>query len=63
MFPNYESYIIGPPDQNSDFNLELIWSQYTFDYPEQTWKATSVSYLDVLEFLWFKIFIKNLINK
>jgi hypothetical protein len=47
VLPNYESYIIGPPDQNTDFNLELIWSQYTFDYPEQTWKATSVSYLNV----------------
>ncbi|CAF0709362.1 unnamed protein product [Brachionus calyciflorus] len=41
-----ESMIISPDGLDVNFNLELIWSQYTYDYPEQTWKATSTSVLN-----------------
>ncbi|RNA45105.1 extracellular matrix FRAS1 isoform X2 [Brachionus plicatilis] len=41
-----QSLILPPGDLNTKFNLELVWSQYTYDYPEQTWKATSTDILN-----------------
>jgi hypothetical protein len=35
-------------DAVTDFNLDLVWSQYTYDYPEQNWRATSTSVLNVI---------------
>ena len=43
------SAVIAP--DNTEFNLDLVWSQYTYDYPEQTWRATSSSVLNVRNFL------------
>lgn len=40
------SNIVAPTNLNTKFNLELVWSQYTYDYPEQTWKATSTDILN-----------------
>jgi len=37
----------GPEDEPIEFELEQIWSQYTYEYPEQTWRATSKSILNV----------------
>ena len=39
--------------KHDDFDLELTWSQPTFDYPEQTWTATSTSELNVSRLLNF----------
>lgn len=41
-----QSNIVAPSNLNTKFNLELVWSQYTYDYPEQTWKATSTDILN-----------------
>lgn len=41
-----QSFIRPPDDLSTKFNLELVWSQYTYDYPEQTWKATSTDILN-----------------
>lgn len=47
-----KSTVIGPNhDDRVEFNLDLIWSQYTYDYPEQTWRATSSSILNVSSFI------------
>lgn len=46
--PNRESKFLPPVGlSNVEFGLELVWSQYTYDYPEQTWKATSNTVLNV----------------
>lgn len=48
MFKNFGvSSLNGPLNENIDFDLELVWSQYTYEYPEQTWRATSKSILNV----------------
>lgn len=46
---NQESRLLAPSGMlgNVEFGLELVWSQYTYDYPEQTWKATSNSIINV----------------
>jgi len=41
------SEVNGPSDEPIEFELEQIWSQYTYEYPEQTWRATSKSILNV----------------
>ncbi len=41
------SSMSGPDDEPIDFDLDLVWSQYTYEYPEQTWRATSNSVLNV----------------
>ncbi len=50
--PNAKSMVVPPPMNGKNgaelFTLELVWSQYTYDYPEQTWRATSTSVLNVI---------------
>lgn len=42
------SSLSGPVEEETiEFDLDLVWSQYTYDYPEQTWRATSNSVLNV----------------
>ena len=47
MLPNLESFIMGPGNEQLNFNLDLVWSQYTYEFPEQTWKAVSKSVSNV----------------
>jgi len=44
-----ESSFEGPDHNPVQFDLELIWSQYTFDYPEQNWRAISKTSLEVMK--------------
>ncbi|XP_050394788.2 extracellular matrix organizing protein FRAS1 [Patella vulgata] len=37
----FESYVAPPDDLGVSFDLELLWSQATFDSPYQLWRATS----------------------
>ncbi|XP_078659996.1 extracellular matrix organizing protein FRAS1-like [Branchiostoma floridae x Branchiostoma belcheri] len=39
--PGFESRVIAPLDVNTEFELELLWSQQTFDSPRQIWRARS----------------------
>jgi hypothetical protein len=48
--PNIESFIVGPDNERVNFSLDLIWSQYTYEFPEQTWKAISNSISNVIYF-------------
>ena len=58
-FKNFgTSSLNGPLYENIDFDLDLIWSQYTYDFPEQTWRATSKSILNVSLFPDSYIFIQ-----
>ena len=59
MLPKLESVLVGPDNQRVNFNLDLIWSQYTYEYPEQTWKAVSNSILNVNKILISFITIKG----
>ncbi len=60
--PHVKSMVVGPRGQHSfggspenvEFGLELVWSQYTYDYPEQTWRATSTSVLNVSRVLYIE---------
>lgn len=39
--PGIKSHVTVPEGLNIKFNLELLWSEQTFDGPTQFWKATS----------------------
>ena len=39
--PDYESRVLPPSVLGVDFDLELLWSENTFDSPQQLWRATS----------------------
>ncbi|XP_041363241.1 extracellular matrix organizing protein FRAS1-like isoform X2 [Gigantopelta aegis] len=39
--PGIKSHVVPPEDLAISFDLELVWSQQTFDSPHQMWKATS----------------------
>ncbi|XP_066304374.1 extracellular matrix organizing protein FRAS1-like [Branchiostoma lanceolatum] len=39
--PGFESRVIAPLAVNTEFELELLWSQQTFDSPRQIWRARS----------------------
>ncbi|XP_055347999.1 extracellular matrix organizing protein FRAS1-like [Paramacrobiotus metropolitanus] len=39
--PGQQSYLIPPSNLPVKFNLMLEWQQETYDYPMQTWQATS----------------------
>ena len=51
LLPNVESVIMGPNNEQVNFNLDLIWSQYTYEFPEQTWKVVSNAVSSVCFFL------------
>ena len=39
--PGVESRVLAPKSLAISFDLELTWSQDTFDSPHQMWQATS----------------------
>ncbi|KAJ4451190.1 hypothetical protein ANN_02632, partial [Periplaneta americana] len=40
--PGVMSEVVPPSGVNTNFTLHLVWSQTTWDGPEQTWRATSI---------------------
>ncbi|XP_069679453.1 extracellular matrix organizing protein FRAS1-like isoform X2 [Periplaneta americana] len=40
--PGVMSEVVPPSDVNTNFTLHLVWSQTTWDGPEQTWRAISI---------------------
>lgn len=39
--PGIRSHLTAPDGLNVKFNLQILWSEQTFDGPTQIWKATS----------------------
>lgn len=39
--PGIKSHLTVPDGLNVKFNLQILWSEQTFDGPTQIWKATS----------------------
>ena len=59
--PEYKSRIIPPSVLGVGFTLEQLWSEGTFDSPQQLWRATSAYNLKVRKFdcHWI-LFVENL---
>ena len=41
LLPGVKSELVPPSGVLTNFTLELIWSEATWDRPEQQWRATS----------------------
>ena len=45
--PDYISRVVPPSELGVGFTLEQLWSEGTFDSPQQLWRATSTYNLKV----------------
>ncbi len=48
LMNSIKSKVVSADEPNIEFILDLVWSQYTYDYPEQTWRAVSKTILNVI---------------